>query len=254
MISAPSSFCLASMPSTTRFARIDALRGLAMVWMTVFHFAFDLNQARWLHPRQNFVDDPFWTVQRVVIVTIFLLCVGLSQAVAREAKVPARRFLRRWGQIVVCALLVSLGSMWMFPSSWISFGVLHAVAVMLLLLRGLPLGAAGWSGLAGVALLLPAFVAHAWFDSPWTRWIGLVTHLPVTQDYVPLLPWLGVAAAGQALGLWLLARHPAVLKGPIPEGRLSQGLAWMGRQALPWYMLHQPVMIGAIWAAGALLR
>ena len=99
------------MSTSPRFLRLDALRGLAMVWMTVFHFCFDLNQAGWLQPRQSFTDDPFWTGQRLVIVSTFLLCVGLSQAVARQAQVPTRRFLRRWLQIAGCAVLVSLGSM-----------------------------------------------------------------------------------------------------------------------------------------------
>ena len=48
-----------------RFDRVDALRGLAIVWMAAFHFSFDLNYFRLLHPRQDFYEDPFWTVQRV---------------------------------------------------------------------------------------------------------------------------------------------------------------------------------------------
>ena len=122
------------------------------------------------------------------------------------------------------------------------------------LLRWLPLGAIGWAVLGTVALLLPAFVAHPWFDGRWTNWIGLVTRLPVTQDYVPLLPWLGVAAWGHAIGLGVLARWPALLQGPLPAGLPADALVWMGRHALSWYMLHQPVMIGAITAAGWLLR
>ena len=81
-----------------------------------------------------------------------------------------------------------------------------------------------------------------------------MTRLPVTQDYVPLLPWLGVAAWGQAIGLGVLARWPALLQGPLPAGLPADALVWMGRHALSWYMLHQPVMIGAITAAGWLLR
>ena len=51
----------------TRFDRIDALRGLAMVWMTVFHFCFDLRYFGYL--RANFYDDPLWTRQRMEIVS-----------------------------------------------------------------------------------------------------------------------------------------------------------------------------------------
>ncbi|MFY8088584.1 MAG: heparan-alpha-glucosaminide N-acetyltransferase domain-containing protein, partial [Rubrivivax sp.] len=57
--------------AVTRFDRLDALRGVAIVWMAVFHFCFDLNHFRLLEPRQNFYLDPFWTWQRASIVSLF---------------------------------------------------------------------------------------------------------------------------------------------------------------------------------------
>ena len=98
-----------------RLDRIDALRGLAVVWMTAFHFSFDLSHAG-LWP-QNFYTDPFWTWQRVAIVSVFLFCVGLGQAVAEQHAVTWPRFWRRWIQVAGGALLVSAGSAFMFPSS-----------------------------------------------------------------------------------------------------------------------------------------
>ena len=44
-------------PATPRFARLDALRGCAMLWMAAFHFCFDLNQFRFI--RQDFYENPF---------------------------------------------------------------------------------------------------------------------------------------------------------------------------------------------------
>ena len=61
---------------------VDALRGLAMVWMTVFHFCFDLSHFRYWP--QDFLHDPFWTLQRTAIVSLFLFCAGLGQALALE--------------------------------------------------------------------------------------------------------------------------------------------------------------------------
>ena len=112
--------------------KLDALRGLAIVWMALFHFSFDLNHFGLI--RQNFYVDPFWTVQRACIVTLFMFCAGFGQAIAFDQGQPWPRFWRRWGQVAACALLVSLGSWLMFPRSFISFGVLHGMAVMLVLL------------------------------------------------------------------------------------------------------------------------
>ena len=101
---------------TSRFDTLDALRGAAMVWMTVFHFCFDLNHFGYL--RQNFYQDPFWTWQRTAIVSLFLLCAGMGQAVAIAQQQSWPRFWRRWVQIAGCAVLVSAGSYWMYPNSF----------------------------------------------------------------------------------------------------------------------------------------
>lgn len=230
-----------------RFDRLDALRGLAIVWMAVFHFGFDLNHFGLLQPRQNFYADALWTLQRTAIVSLFLFCAGLGQAAAVQAGQSWRRFWRRWLQIFDCAILVSVGSAFMFPNSWISFGVLHGIAVMVVVVRlAAPLRGRWLWALGLVALVLPVLVASPFFDSRWTNWIGLVTRKPVTEDYVPVLPWLGVMLWGLASGRWLLARHPQVLGGAIP--RVLAPLALLGRWPLSFYMLHQPVLIGLVMA------
>ncbi len=229
-----------------RFDRLDALRGAAIVWMALFHFAFDLNHFRLLEPVQNFYRDPFWTVQRAVIVTLFMGVAGVSIAVALDAGQSWPRFWRRWAQIAGCALLVSAGSYLMFPRSWISFGVLHGFAVMLVLARAAaPLR--GWLWPLGLAcVVLPHLVQHPWFDTRLTNWVGLVTRKPVTEDYAPVLPWLGVMLWGLAAGQGLLARRRALLAGRLPH--VLQPLAVLGRWSLAFYMIHQPVLIGAILA------
>ena len=227
-----------------RFDRVDALRGVAMLWMAAFHFAFDLNHFGLLDPRQDFYRDPLWTTQRTAIVSLFLFTAGVGQTLALEAGQPATRFWRRWAQIAGCAALVSIGSALMFPASWISFGVLHGIALMLVVARvAAPLGAWLWP-LGAVAIVLPQFVQHPFFDTRWTNWVGLVTRKPITEDFVPLLPWLGVMLWGLAAGRWLLAHRRGVLAGAMPG--FARPLAALGRWPLSFYMLHQPVLIGAI--------
>ena len=221
-----------------------------MVWMALFHFAFDLNYFGWLVPRQNFYQDPLWTQQRTVIVSLFLFSAGLSMALALHAGQPWTKFWKRWAQIAGCALLVSLGSMWMFPKSWISFGVLHGMAVMLILARlAAPLRRGLWP-LGLLCIAAPLFIKHPFFDAPATQWIGLVTRKPISEDYVPVLPWLGLMLFGLAAGQWLLRAQP-------PWWRAALAPAWrplvlLGRWPLSFYMLHQPVLIGLLMALQAL--
>lgn len=238
-----------------RFNALDALRGVAMVWMTVYHFCFDLNHFG--HVRLDFYNEPFWTLQRTAIVSLFLFCAGLGQAVAVHQRQPWPRFWKRWAQVAGCALLVSAGSYLMYPKTFIYFGVLHGMAAMLIVAR-LTARWGRWlwpAGALAIAMPLIAKEVHlTWtqgqfasiFNAPALNWLGWVTVKPVTEDYVPIFPWLGVMWWGVAAGAWLLARHPTPLSSPIPNP--ARPLAWLGRWSLSYYMVHQPVLIGALMA------
>jgi uncharacterized membrane protein len=109
-----------------------------------------------------------------------------------------------------------------------------------------------------VALALPRLVQHPFFDSRATNWLGLVTYKPITEDYVPLLPWLGVMWWGMAATQWLLVRHPGCMASAGNPGQsgdnpglvatFRSALARLGRWSLTFYMLHQPILIGALSA------
>ena len=237
---------------------LDIARGVAVVWMTAFHFSFDLSHYGFTH--QDFYRDPFWTIQRTCILSLFLFCAGFGQAMAVQAGQSWGRFWRRWLQIAACALAVSAGSALMFPNSWIYFGVLHGMALMLIVCRATA-SWGRWLWLAGLFAVLLAWFApqvHAALpsvaplDTSALNWIGLISHKPITEDYVPVLPWIGVMwwgmAAGQlALSKGWMQRSPIRTNAvPIPQ------LAWVGRWSLSWYMLHQPLLIGLLTLASSL--
>lgn len=227
-----------------RCERLDALRGVAIVWMVAFHFCFDLQYFRLID--QNFYADPRWTLQRTCIVSLFLFCGGMGQSLAWALGRGWTRFWRRWAQVVFCAALVTVASLVMFPRSYISFGVLHGMAVMLLVTR-LTAPAGAWLWLLGaVAIALPQVVAHPFFDSPAAQWIGLVTRKPVTEDFVPVLPWLGVMWWGMAAGQCLWTRRPHWMAGRLLAPTFTAPLAWLGRRPLSAYMLHQPLLMAGI--------
>jgi uncharacterized membrane protein len=142
------------------------------------------------------------------------------------------------------------------------------MALMLILAR-LAAGAGCWLWLlGGLALAMPWIAMH--FHAAWPgldflndrsfNWLGLISRKPITEDYAPLFPWLGVMCWGLASGQWVL-RHRAValerwsaaLCQGHPAAPAMQALAWMGRWSLSYYMLHQPLLIGAL-SLLALLR
>ncbi|MDD2882340.1 MAG: heparan-alpha-glucosaminide N-acetyltransferase [Rhodoferax sp.] len=255
--------------NSQRFALLDALRGLAMVWMTVFHFVFDLNHAGLV--KQDFYRDPFWTWQRVVIVSLFLFCAGFGQAVATAQGQSWERFWKRWRQVAACALLVSAGSWLMYPQTFIYFGVLHGMALMLVVVR-LTAYWGRWLWLLGALAVASKFIAayalSVWargqfielFNSPVLNWLGWITQKPITEDYAPLFPWLGVMWWGVATEGWLLSRTKANRSGyagmalPRALPKVGRALAVLGRWSLSYYMVHQPVLIAMVMGLGWLKR
>jgi uncharacterized membrane protein len=226
----------------TRIRAIDALRGTAICMMIVYHAAFDLN---WFHIiSADFNHDRFWLSFRDLIVSSFLLLVGVSLALASRAGISPNRFWRRIALVGACAMLVTVGSYVTFPKTFITFGILHCIVVSSIL--GWPLvrfpRAALIVGIVvivvGVAIGLPLF------DLPWLNWVGLMTHKPATEDYVPLLPWFGVVLVGVSIGCWLLQRHMHDLR---QISRASpKWLTWLGRHSLLVYMIHQPILVGLL--------
>ncbi|MGE0099686.1 MAG: DUF1624 domain-containing protein [Hydrogenophaga sp.] len=239
---------------TQRLDRIDLLRAAAMLWMTAYHFCFDLNFFGLL--REDFYRDPFWTWQRSAIVSLFLFTAGLSQAVAVHQGQPWARFWRRWLQVAGAALLVTAGSLLVFPRSFIYFGVLHGIAVMLVVAR-VTAGWGVWLWPLGALVIALKFAAPpamaAWpslevFNGPWLNWLGFINRKPITEDYVPLLPWLGVVWWGLAAGQWALRQRRNWLEvGGGKTSGLRRGLVNLGRWSLSYYLLHQPVLMGLIW-------
>jgi uncharacterized membrane protein len=236
-----------------RIDAVDALRGAAICMMIVYHAAFDLN---WFHfISTDFNHHPFWLCFRDLIVGSFLLLVGVSLVLAHRAAISPRRYWRRIALVGACALLVTAASYAAFPRTFITFGILHCIVVSSLLawpLVRFP-RAALWVGLVviavgtaiGVTLLDPPWLKGvALFDLPWLNWIGLMTHRPATEDYVPMLPWFGVVLVGIRVGAWLVKhRLPAVQR----SSRVAPGwLTWLGRHSLLVYMVHQPIMIGIL--------
>ena len=237
----------------TRLPLVDALRGFAVAQMIVYHFIYDLNHFGWLQLAMT-REQP-WVGWRTAIVTQFLLLVGVSLVLRLARKPGWRDFWLRWAQVAAAAALVSLGSWLMFGPRFIYMGILHFIAVALILARLLaPLREFNFA-LAAVAFAAwwlardPAnngFPAHL---------LGFVTVKPRTEDYVPLFPWIAAVLAG--LGLGSLWQRRGFALSPIWQ-RLNADpprlLLLFGSWSLTVYLVHQPILIGLLWLGRRLSR
>jgi len=228
--------------ASRRIPAIDNLRGLAIIAMVAYHFCFDLRHFGFI--TADFYRDPFWLHARTAILSSFLLLAGISLVLAQREGRGRDRFWRHVARVAAAALLVSAASYIVFPQRYIWFGVLHAIAISLVLVR--PLVSRPALALAlGVALLV---AGNSWtspaFDNRTWGWVGFMTAKPATEDYVPLVPWTGMILLGMAIA------HPLQrneFRALAPFARLPGWLGAMGRHSLAIYLIHQPLLFGVLY-------
>ena len=242
-----------SNPKQQRLILIDLLRGLAIAMMFTYHFSFDLDYFG--YTRIEFSTEPFWLNYRALIVSLFLSVVGYSLYLAHHTHWRRQAWLKRFGWLVLAAVGVSLGSYLMYPKTFIFFGILHFIALASLL--GLLFIRLGYLNLllGIVILLIGNHYSNRFFNQPAWQWIGLMTHRPVTEDYVPLFPWFGMVLIGMGLAHWT-QNTPALSKLLYWQSRqpVVTALTFAGRHSLLIYLLHQPIFLGLLYVVTKLIR
>ncbi|SIO04542.1 Uncharacterized membrane protein [Rhodovulum sp. ES.010] len=234
-----------------RIPAIDHARAAALLGMGVFHFAYDLEMFGHLAP--GTVVSGGWRTFSILVAGSFLFLAGVSLHLAHGRRLRWRAFARRLAMVGGAAGLVTLGTFAVFPERFVYFGILHAIAVSCVIgLAFLRLPAFLTLIAAAAVIALPRPLGP---DRPWLDWTGLTATPRPSVDFEPVFPWLapflaGLALArlGSAAGLWARLR-------PVDRpNRLSRTLAWPGRHSLALYLVHQPVLIGLVWAGTALTR
>jgi uncharacterized membrane protein len=215
-----------------RLGYLDALRGLAVVWMIIFHTAYDLKilgLVSW-----DFSQGFWWIFPRLIAGT-FLFCVGASVHYAHFKATNWHELKARALKLAVSAALVSGVTYVIFPGQWIYFGTLHCILVgsilAALLVRRRQLAAVMMIGI--MALQYGVGLDIQWVSNRLDR---------PSMDFIPIYPWFWVILLGMLLAPYLAQVKALKLFSP------PQWLRLLGTHSLKIYLLHQPIIFGILWA------
>lgn len=241
--------------STRRLWEIDVWRGLAIVSMVIYHFAWDLKSFA-----EVYIDlfSPFWFYFQRSIASSFVLLVGISLTVSYNRAIQKEngrdglywKFFRRGLLVLGTGLAMGTG-LWLLGQGRIDFGVLHMIGVSIIL--AYPFLRFRWLNLLFIAILMPLSYYLKAIPTETTAWVWLGITPPgyAPQDYFPLVHWFAVVLIGVFLG-------NSLYTGGVRQFSLRDYsaffpfniLGFLGKHSLVIYVIHQPILVGILMLTG----
>jgi uncharacterized membrane protein len=233
---------------SVRLHWMDALRGFALIAMATYHLAWDLEFFHYLDA--GTASSLPLKIYARSIASSFLFLAGFSLYLAHGKGIRWRPFWIRFGKVAAAALLVTAATFFAMRDEFIYFGILHNIAAASLIgLLFLRVPAPVTLLVAAAAIAAPLYLRNAVFDTPALYWVGLSESVRRSNDYVPLLPWLGPFLIGIASAQLLIKRRLINLLAGERAQKIHgfSELSTVGRHSLAFYLLHQPILIAIVW-------
>lgn len=219
----------------TRNYETDLLRGVAIILMVIFHFSYDLTVFNWAYFSTS--EDFEWRVFRAIIVSCFLLAVGMSSYLAYHHSINKKKLAKAIAKLFAVSLFITLGSVLMDPNTWVYFGIIHFITVALPV-SVLFVRAPNLALVLGI-LCIAGYGTNTYDLYPLWEWSVFHLGIPTfTVDLVSFFPWIGVVLIG------IFVMHKRLFNIRIkPNGKLNK-VVFLGQHSLIIYLLHQPILYG----------
>ena len=156
---------------------------------------------------------------------------------------------KRAAKYAAAALVVWIATTLVSVDDSVNFGIIYCMAactavtaVARPMLKKVP---STW----GIAICLALFAAtwgipKSTYSFPYLAWLGLPGPRFVSGDYYPIIPFIFMYLTG-----YFAARTAQRCEHPAPSWAYANplpALASLGRHALPFYLLHQPIILGIL--------
>ena len=215
-----------------RLFSLDLLRSLAILWMIIFHTAYDLNLLGLIPIHFH---SGFWYAFPRVIAFTFLYCVGVSLKISHGQGINWKQVYKRTAKLALSATSVSVATYFIFPQQWIFFGTLHCILVSSLFgLFFLHRPFLSWSTM--ILILIAQYLFH--YD---IKWVSSFLSIR-SMDFIPVYPWFWTVLLGINTAFLL-----KLLEQKIPDRKKSSWISFLGKHSLKIYLLHQPLIYGLLW-------
>jgi uncharacterized membrane protein len=231
-----------------RIWEVDFLRGVSIILMVGYHLLYDLGAMVGLDSFLGFSTDlstRAWTVAQYFFAGLFVVLSGVSSTLSRGN-------VSRALKLFAVALLVTAATFVFDRSSVILFGILHCLAVSILLYglflekAGAAACAAAGAAVIGLGVVIDRALQGVPIRTDWLLPFGIHGPALGAFDYFPLFPWFGIFLVGAALGKSAYAPKLSRLPWRLPVTFVNLA----GRHSLLIYIVHQPIILAVLYVLG----
>lgn len=218
---------------------------LCFNWLYALYFFGLLSQSQF-DPTQG-----FWWVFARVTAALFVFLAGVAVWLQFSRFHGVKQIASRGAKVFALGMLVTLATLVFIGTGFVVFGVLHLIGFSIVFSAFFLLGHAGYKkvALAGAACVFAGILLSAYsFGFPWLAWLGFSPAGFYSVDYFPVLPWLGVFLFGLAFAEKRYPKNTA--GGAQPSGIAGKAIAFLGRNSLAVYLVHQPLLVLVLYALG----
>lgn len=232
-----------------RYHLIDAVRGIAIISMIIYHFCFDLFVL--FGRRASWPEIPLVYIWQQSICITFIFISGAVWSFGRRGNLKRGIFLN------ICGLVITGVTFLFTPSAAVIFGVLNFIGCAILIMIPLDKALKKVNPYVGLVFSLILFILLKHIPNHYIG-IGETPFIIIPReiynigvftvfgfphpgfssgDFFPIFPWLFLFCAGYFFNMIIPRIGPLDkllrLRPPI--------LPWIGRKSIWIYMLHQPV-------------
>lgn len=229
-----------------RLWELDALRGIAIILMVVFHVVFNLETFFGL--KCTSIYEGFWYYEGRVAAIIFIILVGVVSSIIHQREdqaVAIQKNSYRGLRLIAYGLLITIVTFLLTPENTIWFGILHFLGLSILI--SIPLCRYRWTNVVLALILFAGYypIRELYTDNYFGLIFGVIPPHFTSYDHYALIPWFGYVLIGIALGNWIYGEEKQLIKrAPTHPENI---LALTGKYSLWIYLLHQPILLGLMW-------
>ena len=223
-----------------RITVFDTIRGFTMLSMAGFHTCYDL--ATYMVGICPGLPRPSSRTSARSISWVFLFIAGWMCTLSRNN-------IKRAAKYAAAALVVWIATTLVSVDDSVNFGIIFCMAACTAIVALARPVLVKVPSVWAIAICLTLFaltwsIPKAVYPIPYLAWLGFPGPDFVSGDYYPLIPFLFMYLTG-----FFAARTAQKANFEVPAWAYENpipALASLGRHALPFYLLHQPVILGVL--------